>query len=84
MLRIGGKTCPYCGRAEVYISYPKRVWEELAILLLLRPVRCHDCMRRFYRPLFMSTPMTATKKPSEPKRSTGERSISKDHPRRYA
>jgi hypothetical protein len=33
------------------------LWEEIAILLLLRPVRCRDCMRRFYRPLFVATPL---------------------------
>ena len=25
-------------------------------MLLLRPVRCHDCFLRFYRPVFIKTP----------------------------
>ena len=57
MLRVGLTQCPYCRRADIYISHPKDFWEEIAILLLLRPVRCHDCMRRFLRPLFVSTPV---------------------------
>jgi hypothetical protein len=31
---------------------PKSLLEEVAILALLRPLRCRDCIRRFYRPLF--------------------------------
>ena len=54
MLRIGSKRCPFCYRQDIYISSPKHLWEEVAILLLLQPVRCQDCMRRFLRPLFAS------------------------------
>jgi hypothetical protein len=58
VLRIGREECPYCHRAsEIYTSNPKSIWEELVILLLLRPVRCHDCMRRFLRPMFIETPV---------------------------
>jgi DNA-directed RNA polymerase subunit RPC12/RpoP len=59
MLRIGtSEECPYCHRSsEIYISNPKSIWEELVILLLLRPVRCHDCMHRFLRPVFIETPI---------------------------
>ena len=61
MLKTVGEGCPYCHRSsEIYISHPKSLWEEIAVLLLLRPVRCHDCMRRFYRPLFYPTPMAPT------------------------
>ena len=56
MLEIGWESCPFCGRHDLYISRPKHWFEEVAILLLLRPVRCHDCMRRFFRPLFASPP----------------------------
>jgi hypothetical protein len=51
VLRIGREECPYCHRSsEIYISDPKSIWEKLVVLLLLRPVKCHDCMCRFLRP----------------------------------
>jgi hypothetical protein len=56
MLQIGFD-CPYCHRANIYISRPKSLGEEIVILLLLQPVRCHDCMHRFLRPLFVDTPL---------------------------
>jgi hypothetical protein len=56
MLKVGWERCPFCSRQEVYISAPKHLWEHLAILALFQPVRCHDCMRRFFRPLFASPP----------------------------
>lgn len=37
MLRIGKEKCPYCFRSDVYVSDPKSLWEEFAVLLLLRP-----------------------------------------------
>lgn len=57
MLRVGTKKSPYCSRADIFVSRPRSLWEELAILLTLRPVRCHDCMRRFYRSLLTRTPL---------------------------
>ena len=57
MLRIGRESCPYCRRSNVHVSDPESLWEELAVLLLLRPVRCYDCMHRFYRPLSVPTPI---------------------------
>src|SRR5882757_4430744 len=57
VLRIGYKGCPYCHRHDICISQPKSLLEEIGILLLLRPVRCRDCMRRFCRPLFVATPL---------------------------
>src|ERR1700693_5020707 len=56
-VRIGLADCPYCHRSDVCISRPKSLLEEVAILALLRPVRCRDCIRRFYRPLFLATPL---------------------------
>ena len=55
MLKIRMQNCPHCNSSNVYISRPKRLWEELAILLLLRPVKCHYCQLRHYRPLFVAT-----------------------------
>ncbi len=57
MFRVGFGECPNCHRADIYISRPKSLWEEIAILLLLRPVRCHYCMHRFLRPFFVPTPL---------------------------
>jgi len=56
MLRVGWGCCPFCRRQDIYVSAPKYFWEELAILLLLQSVRCHDCMRRFFRPLLAAPP----------------------------
>ena len=56
MLKVGWEHCPFCSRQDIYISAPKQLWEKVAILVLLQPVRCHDCMRRFFRPLFASPP----------------------------
>src|ERR1700730_14424357 len=42
-VRIGLADCPYCHRSDVCISRPKSLVEEVAILALLRPVRCRDC-----------------------------------------
>jgi hypothetical protein len=55
VLKIRMRNCPHCNSSNVYISRPKHLWEELAILLLLRPVRCHYCALRHYRPLFVAT-----------------------------
>lgn len=71
MLKVGWERCPFCCRQDIYISAPKHLWEEIAILALLQPVRCHDCMRRFFRPLFASPPAkiplrrVASKKPAQ-------------------
>jgi len=56
MHKVGWERCPFCYGEEIYISTPKHLWEKVAISLLLQPVRCHDCMRRFFRPLFASPP----------------------------
>jgi len=53
---IGSKRCPFCYRQDIYVSHPKHLWEAFAIFVLLQPVRCHDCMLRFLRPLFASPP----------------------------
>ena len=47
--------CPYCLSSRVYFSRPTGWWEENLFVFLLRPVRCHSCMRRRYRPIFLST-----------------------------
>ena len=47
------RTCPRCFSSYIYKS---RFWlvEYLLPLLLLRPVRCRDCGRRYYRLIFLS------------------------------
>lgn len=57
VLKIGMQDCPHCCRSEIYISTPESIREEIMILLLLRPVRCRSCMARFYRPIWVATPM---------------------------
>jgi hypothetical protein len=51
--RISFRNCPYCGSSEVYGSH-RKTWGDLtALFFLLGPVRCHGCMRRHFRPLFL-------------------------------
>ena len=41
--------CPDCGSIEGYRSRPRNIVEKFLLpLLLLQPLRCADCYRRFY------------------------------------
>jgi hypothetical protein len=54
--RVAWHICPWCNSGcDIYLSRSQSVWERMAILLLLRPVRCHRCSQRHYRPLFVPT-----------------------------
>jgi hypothetical protein len=47
-------TCPDCGNNVGFRSRPRSVAERFVLpLLLLRPVRCGNCFRRDYRPIFL-------------------------------
>lgn len=61
MLKIGSQNCPHCDQSEIYISRPESIWEELFVLILLRPVRCRCCLARFYRPIWIETPVHPSK-----------------------
>jgi hypothetical protein len=51
----GSNRCPYCGDAgALYLSQPKTWHDEVCSFFFLQAVRCHSCMRRHYRPLFLS------------------------------
>jgi len=69
MRRIGlNGGCPYCGGLEVYRSQPKTWLDRACVLFLLQLARCHDCMRRHYRPLVLPTleyPSRSAKKPTQ-------------------
>jgi hypothetical protein len=54
--KISLRNCPYCLSSQVYFSRPKRWWEKLPFIFLLQLVRCHNCMRRHYRPIMFATP----------------------------
>jgi hypothetical protein len=46
--------CRDCGSPNGYRSRPRTFTEKYILpALYLRPVRCGDCFRRFYRPLFV-------------------------------
>jgi len=64
MRRIGLQSCPYCGKDEIYASR-RRTWRDgLCCFFFLQVVRCHSCMRRHYRPLFLPlVPTPAVTKP---------------------
>jgi len=83
MLPIAGERCPYCGSRNICVSRPTNIWEELAILLTLRPVRCLEHSHRFQRSLFIKTRLpeqdATTAEPEvgigDVERSTGPRNI---------
>jgi hypothetical protein len=55
MIRL--RSCPYCDdSSHVYLSRVKTLWDAAAFIFMLRPVRCHSCLGRFYRPFFLNTP----------------------------
>jgi len=65
MRRIGWHNCPHCGNAEIYVSQPKTWRDEVCCFFFLQVVRCHSCMHRHYRPLFLPpVPTPDGKKPS--------------------
>ncbi|HEU5451054.1 MAG TPA: hypothetical protein VFU76_03660 [Terriglobales bacterium] len=41
--------CSRCGEFKIYRSRYRHLWERALLLLLLRPVRCGCCERRFFR-----------------------------------
>jgi hypothetical protein len=46
--------CHDCGSLVGFRSRPRTLTEKYLLpVLLLRPVRCGDCFRRYYRPLFV-------------------------------
>jgi hypothetical protein len=60
--------CPYChDSSHVYLSRVKTLRDAAAFIFMLRPVRCHSCLRRFYRPFFLDTP-TAPRTTLEPRK----------------
>ncbi|MFL6307856.1 MAG: hypothetical protein ACJ72H_30355 [Candidatus Sulfotelmatobacter sp.] len=67
VLKIALHDCPHCCRSEIYVSTPDNIREEILILLLLRPVRCRSCMARFYRPLWVPTPLNPKLRVGTPK-----------------
>jgi len=64
MRRIGLQRCPYCGKDDLYASQPRSWHDEVCCFFFLQVVRCHSCMRRHYRPLFLPpVPTPAERKP---------------------
>jgi hypothetical protein len=55
MRRIGLNCCPYCGSFDVYRSHPKTLLDRACGIFLLQLARCHDCLHRHYRPVFLDT-----------------------------
>jgi len=81
MLRIGRECCPYCRRSNIQVSDPESLWEELAVLLLLRPVRCCDCGHRFYCPLSVPIPIASAGTAESMKATQQADSAEEDEPR---
>lgn len=51
------RSCPYChDSSHVYLSRVQTLWDAFAFIIMLRPVRCHSCLRRFYCPFFLDIP----------------------------
>jgi hypothetical protein len=55
MQRIGLERCPRCRSTAIYASRIQGFRDVAGMLFLLRPVRCHRCMLRHFRPLFVRT-----------------------------
>jgi hypothetical protein len=55
MRKIGLERCPWCNSTDVYASRPRSLTEVVGTLFLLRPVRCHRCLFRHFRPFFAHT-----------------------------
>ena len=65
MRSLGLERCPCCSSKEVCRSRVRSVWDRLVFLVLLRPVRCHKCMHRFFAPILLEAkPYLTTKKPA--------------------
>ena len=79
MVRVRLRSCPYChDSSHVYLSAVKTLWDLVAFVFMLRPVRCHSCLGRFYRPLFLNTP------PPPPTRIRARETPENDDDRRSA
>jgi hypothetical protein len=64
--RIGLTNCPYCGKDdEIYTSRPQTWHDEVCLFFFLQVVRCHFCMIRHYRPLFLPPVPVWSEKPVE-------------------
>jgi hypothetical protein len=71
--RVGLKNCPYCGKAEeLYSSRPQTWRDELCLFFFFQVVRCHSCMRRHYRPLFMQPVPVWPEAKAKPVKAVGE------------
>jgi hypothetical protein len=84
VLRIGFENCPRCYRAEIYASRPRGLWDRILLLASIQPVRCHDCMFRFYRPMFLSGEKPAPQKRAEVKKPSSNSSVQAGQERRSA
>jgi len=52
-MRTGQFRCKHCGGLEGYRSRSRNFFERYLLrLALLRPVRCGQCFRRSYHPVF--------------------------------
>jgi hypothetical protein len=70
MRSIGLGRCPYCNSDDVYRSRSRSVLDKLAHLVLLRPVRCHGCMRRHFTPILFQTKRRVARVNAKPPQNT--------------
>ena len=65
---FGGFRCPDCGSSDGVRSRRRTVWEKYLLpAFMLQPVRCADCFRRFYSPLWVQVRERAESKVQAPK-----------------
>ena len=62
MRRISLKNCPHCGCSKIYVSSSATRWDKICVVFLLQLVRCHICMRRHFRPIFVRAAENPTRK----------------------
>ena len=50
---IGFGRCPNCDSDEIRRARVRYLTDVFALLVLLRPVRCYECMRRHFAPFWV-------------------------------
>ena len=48
-LRSDKRICPKCSSQEIYLSHRKNHFEKSLSVFLIRPFRCQQCHRRFWK-----------------------------------
>jgi hypothetical protein len=67
-LRSDKRICPKCSSQEIYLSHRKNHFEKSLSVFLIRPFRCQQCHRRFWKFISPNSQML-TGRPSDLQKS---------------